>query len=116
MGSQDRYRKSRSRKRTSFCERKDQKNVTNNNNNNVTNNDGGHVCNNKNKSASASAEKLNVTPQIDSSNNAECNFIMNSGLFLSLLTLVGRCPKCVAPIKIVPPVIRENGSGSFFHG
>ena len=54
---------------------------------------------------SASAQKLNIClEQNDDDTSAVtspgCNFIINSDLFLSLVTMTGRCPDCLAVVNI----------------
>jgi len=55
---------------------------------------------------SASAQKIDLpdAPQEHSSEpetTPECNFLMNSDLFLSLTLMIARCPVCVAAVNII---------------
>lgn len=75
---------------------------------------------------SASALKLNST--LDSAvsnledglvNNeecgvGECNFIMNSDIFLSTMMMIGRCPDCLASISVRHLFSKKQGFAQFF--
>ena len=76
-----------------------------------------------NKSESASAQKLNVllkstddstTPvTIPPATAPEWNFIINSELFLSLITMTGRCPACIVSINIEHFISEKMGLSLF---
>ena len=88
MGSGSRYSNRRARKRKGFAVKSTAT---------PTNEDGSSASN------SASAKKISlVTPAEDApvtvANN--CNFIINSDLFISLISMVGQCPDCAASINI----------------
>ena len=45
----------------------------------------------------------------------ECNFIINSELFLSLITMIGRCPTCIGSINIEHLISEKMGLAQFFN-
>ena len=70
------------------------------------------------KSGSASEQKIDLpnAPQEHSNEpetTPECNFLMNSDLFLSLTLVIARCPACVAAVNIIHLPLRM-GLAHFF--
>ena len=69
---------------------------------------------------SASAQKLNVSlKSTDDSTGPpvtfpECNFIINSELCSSLITMIGRCPACIGSINIEHLISEKMGLAEFF--
>lgn len=116
MGSKSRYSKSRTRKRKYLGKKCDENGASSiedkaSSENGI--NDGGNTEVNK----SASGKKLNISSTESvclTSIAAECNFIMNSDLFISLLLMVGRCPDCVGPIDITHLISEKMGFAQFF--
>ena len=43
-----------------------------------------------------------------------CNFIMHSDIFIPLVTMIGRCPECVAAVNIEPIIAQKMGLSQFF--
>ena len=88
MGSGSRYYKSRSRKRKGFAGNLG--NSTDNNQQQVQ------------LPTSASAKKLKTLSETETSCGIAHghNFIIDSDLFIPLVTMTGRCPECVAVVNI----------------
>lgn len=107
MGSGSRYNKSRARKRKGFASKTINSATTNAN----------EMLNTNNNNTSASREKLDISSFPDSdfpTATPGCNFIMDSDLFLSLMTMVGKCPDCVGSIKMVHLISEKMGLAQFF--
>ena len=108
MGSGSRYNKSRSRKKKGFAG--NLSNSTDNNQQQVQ----------LPTSTSALAKKLKTSLETETSCGIAhgCNFIIDSDLFIPLVTMIGRCPECVATVNIqhflVPNVI-QFGISIFVH-
>ena len=106
MGSGSRYNKSRSRKKKGFAG--NLSNSTDNNQQQVQ------------LPTSASAKKLKTSSETETSCGIAHgrNFIIDSDLFIPLVTMIGRCPECVATVNIqhflVPNVI-QFGISIFVH-
>ena len=43
-----------------------------------------------------------------------CNFIIDSDLFIPLVTMIGRCPECVATVNIQHIIAQKMGLAQFF--
>ena len=63
------------------------------------------VVTEENPKSSASADKIDLQERtekdFEDEHMPECNFLMNSDLFISLLLLVARCPDCLSAINVV---------------
>ena len=118
MGSTKRYAATRSRKRKGFNKRPSQVPIT--------------LPSTPSVPATptvlgASSSKLS-TPHVDGSANlhdideadesetiaSECNFFMNSDLFMSLILIIGKCPDCSSPIGIKHEISKKRGVVQFF--
>ena len=102
MGSGSRYNKSRSRKRRGFaC---NLGNSTDDNQEQVQ------------LPTSASAKKLKTSSETETSCGIArgCNFIIDSDLCIPLVTMVGKCPECVAAVNIQHMIAQKMGLAQFF--
>ena len=43
-----------------------------------------------------------------------CNFIIDNNLFIPLVTMIGRCPECVAAVNIQHMIAEKMGLAQFF--
>ena len=108
MGSESRYNKSRYRKRKGFAD--NLSNSTDSNQQQVQ----------LPTSTSTSAKKLKTSLETETSCGIAhgCNFIIDSDLFIPLVTMIGRCSECVATVNmqhfLVPNVI-QFGVSIFVH-
>ena len=108
MGSSSRYKSSKGNKRKFFRGK-------------VTINDG-YTASNVTQNVvnkSASAEKLEISLESNDDTSSpltafDYNFIINSELFLSLITTIGRCPACIASINIKHLILEKRGLAQFF--
>ena len=102
MGSGSRYNNRRARKRRDFAVKSTAK---------PTNEDGSSGSN------SASVKKISfVTPAGDAPVTVanDCNFIINSDLFMSLMLIIVQCPNCAACINIEHLIQEKMGLAQFF--
>ena len=58
-------------------------------------------------------------PDVDEADESEtcafdCNFFMNSDLFMSLILMIGKCPDCSSPIEIKHDISKKCGVVQFF--
>ena len=102
MGSETRHNKSRSTKRKEFA-----------------GNFGDSIDNNQQQvqlPTSASAKKLKTSSETETSCGIThgCNFIIDSDLFILLVTMIGRCPECVAAVNIQHMIAQKMGLAQFF--
>ena len=88
MGSGSWYNKSRSRKRKGFAG-----NLGNSSDNNQQQ---------VQLPTSTSAKKLKTSSETETSCGIAygCNFIIDGDLFIPLVTMIGRCPECVAAVNM----------------
>ena len=102
MGSGSRYNKSRSRKKKGFAG--NLSNSTDNNQQQVQ------------LPTSASAKKLKTSSGTETSCGIAhgCNFIIDSDLFIPLVTMIGRCPECAAAVNILYMITQKIGLAQFF--
>ena len=65
---------------------------------------------------SASEEKLKTSSETDTSCGIAhgCNFIIDSDLFIPLVTMIGRCPEYVAAVNIQHIIAQKMGLAQFF--
>ena len=98
MGSGSRYNKSRSRKKKGFAG--NLSNSTDNNQQQVQ------------LPTSASAKKLKTSSETETSCGIAHgrNFIIDSDLFIPLVTMIGRCPECVAAVNIQHMIAQKIAS------
>ena len=102
MGSGSRYNNRRGRKRRGFALKSTTK---------PTNEDGSSASN------SASVKKISfVTPAGDAPVTFanDCNFIINSDLFMSLMLIIVQCPNCAATINIAYLIQEKMDLAQFF--
>ena len=102
MGSGSRYNKSRSRKKKGFAG--NLSNSTDNNQQQVQ------------LPTSASAKKLKTSSETETSCGIAHgrNFIIDSDLFIPLVTMIGRCPECAAAVNILYMITQKIGLAQFF--
>ena len=102
MGLGSRYNKSRSRKRKGFAG-----NLGNSSDNNQQQ---------VQLPTSTSAKKLKTSSETETSCGIAygCNFIIDSDLFIPLVTMIGRYPECVAAVNIQHMIVQKTGLAQFF--
>ena len=105
MGSANRYAKKRARKRKGFCS-SNQQSVDNSKQQKMDTPDQTQLSS-PTTSTGASISKLNFStisePERDDSGTdivTNCNFIIESDLFMSLILMIGKCPDCAGSVNI----------------
>ena len=102
MGPESRYNNRRARKKKGFAVKSSTT---------PTNEDGSSASN------SASVKKISfVTPAGDAPVTFanDCNFIINSDLFMSLMLIIVQCPNCAATINIEHLIHKKMDLAQFF--
>lgn len=102
MASGSKYNNRRARKRRGFALKSTTK---------PTNEDGSSASN------SASVKKISfVTPAGDAPVTVanDCNFIINSDLFMPLILMIAHCPDCAASVNIEHLIQQKMGLAQFF--
>ena len=100
MGSGSRYNKSRSRKRKGFAGNLG--NSTDSNQQQVQ------------LPTSTSAKKWKTSSETETGIAHGCNFLIDSDLFIPLVTMIGRCPECAAAVNILYMITQKIGLAQFF--
>ena len=103
MSSESTYNKSRSRKRKGFA----------GNLGNSTDNNQQQV---QLPTSTSAKKKMKTSSETETSCGIDhgCNFIIDTDLFIPLVTMIGRCPECVAAVNIQHMIAEKMGRAQFF--
>jgi len=135
MGSNQRYKKTRSKKRKavtpkSSCKKKkldapanaDIDNHVDNNTSDKNNSDDFHNNNETltpdSEDESNNTSDNNITDSDDDGDNGdyarECNLIINSEILMQVFSMIGHCPQCIEPINVDHCMKDKKGLAHFF--